>query len=238
MAESRTPGNWNKNPEEYYDSPAPEIVFRGSRFVLTGIFALGEHAAIEKQIESVGGAVVRVPPKQGCYVVVGTLPTQQWVTSDAGRKLLTALEMREGGHPVRIVGEDYFVNALLATQNDPQKNTPTTKQDSSAFWRVTLAAWLTPLAQNYEFNLTKSMVAVHLPGDKGTRICTFRFGYYMFPDSERIVPTSIDIPDLCGFKIDGSQIDNDGNVIDPMHTGKLPDEILEKLKERIGKISA
>lgn len=238
MAEPRSPGTWDKNPEDYYDSPPPEIIFQGSRFILTGVFALGEHDAIEKQVESVGGVVVRVPPKAGAYVVVGTLPTQQWVTSDAGRKLLTALKMREEGHPIRIVGEDYFVQTLLAAQSDPTKSAPATRPDPEAFWRDTLAAWLTPLAQDYEFSLTKSMVVVRLPSKKDARICTFRFGYYKYPDGERIVPTSIDVPELCGWKIDGSQMDYDGNVIDPVHAGKLPDELLKKLKERIDKILA
>lgn len=67
MAEPCTPGTWNKNPEEYYNSPTPEVVFLGSRFILTGVFSLEEHCDVEKEIESVGA------PYSGIFLNAGVM---------------------------------------------------------------------------------------------------------------------------------------------------------------------
>lgn len=226
MAEPRSPGTWGKNPEEYYDSPPPEIVFKGSKFVLTGVFALGEHADIEKQVEGLGGSVTRTPPKNGCYVVVGTLPTLQWVKSDAGRKLITALKLREGGSPIRIVGEDFFVAALLAAQSDPvQRVQP--KKDPGFPWDEMLAAWLAPLIAEglaYEYSMTKAMVAVHLPGKPKERLCTIRFHQYG--------PTSIDIPGIWSDQLPICW-ENGDHSFDAVAEKRLSQDVIRALREKL-----
>lgn len=113
-------GTWSQSPERYYDYPPPSIRFLGNLFILTGIFAYGERKAIEAQIHEVGGRVVHRPTMAGCYVVVGSLPTKDWLTNDAGTKLLDALEMRDQRKgPVFIVSEDHFVAELYKEQQAP-----------------------------------------------------------------------------------------------------------------------
>lgn len=230
MAEQRSPGAWGKSPEEYYDSPPPVITFKGSKFVLTGVFALGEHADIGKQIENVGGSVTRTPPKTGCYVVVGTLPTREWVTSDAGRKLLTALELRQEGNPVCIVGEDTFVTALLAVQNDPTQSVAP-KKEVGFPWEETLAAWLAPLTAEglvYEYSMSKAMVAVHLPGKPKERLCTIRFSPYG--------PTSIDVPRIMSDQLPICW-ENGDHSFDAVVEKRLSLDVIQALREKFNQLA-
>lgn len=103
----------------------------------------------------------------------------QSVTADAGRKLLTALEKREVGFPIRIIGEDHFVHALLAAQNAFWRQQ--TQKTSSFPWDEILAALLAPLREDgvmYEYSISKAMVSVHLPKKPKERLCTIRFGQW------------------------------------------------------------
>lgn len=101
------------------------------------------------------------------------------MTADAGRKLLTALEKREVGFPIRIIGEDHFVHALLAAQNAFWRQQ--TQKTSSFPWDEILAALLAPLREDgvmYEYSISKAMVSVHLPKKPKERLCTIRFGQW------------------------------------------------------------
>lgn len=202
-------------------------MFLGSKFTLTGVLALGEHNDIEKEIESVGGTVLRPPSRSACYVIVGTLPTLQWATADAGRKLLTALEIREVGFPVHIVGEDYFVHALLAAQNAPGRQ-PVQKAPGFP-WDEMLATWLAPLREDgvaYEYSISKAMVSVHLPKKPKERLCTIRFGQYG--------PTSIDIP---GILTDQLPLcwDNGEHYFDAVAEKRLSQDVPRALKEQLNR---
>lgn len=225
MEQFLRPGQWDKDPEQYYDNPLPEITFIGETFVLTGIFALGDRSAVEAQIESVGGTVARVPPKVGCTVVVGTLPSHGWVQNSAGRKLLTALKMREEGHPIRIVGEDYFVNALITVQNDPNYKPP--QKEPGFPWDEMLAAWLAPLREDgvtYEYSISKAMVSVHMPEKPKERLCTIRFNQYE--------PTSIDIPGIRNDQLPFCW-ENGEHCFNAVAEKRLSQDVLRALREKV-----
>jgi len=240
MSQFHTPGQWDKGPEQFFDNPMPPVLFAERRFCLTGVFAFGKRQDVEREIKERGGEVMSKPSKAGCYVVVGTLSAKEWVTPDAGRKLLEAIKLREQQDcPIFIISEDHLMEAILNTQPAPQQ-----KPDPEAFWKDMLEAWLAPLAQHaempfYEVTLTKSMAAVHLPGKKDARICTIRFAILQqYREKDwRIVPSSLDIPGYGAIYIDGSQSDWDGNTIDPVRTRSLPTETLDQLRVRLEKIS-
>jgi hypothetical protein len=182
-----------------------------------------------------GSNVVKNP----CCLVVGSLVTESWIHSTHGRKLEKAVAYRNEGHPVTVISEDHLwseIERLGPAAALPPEQIP----DPRVPWEEWLSAWLSPLAlapEQYEFSVTKAMVAIHLPGNPKSRICAIRFSQHMFPDGMRIVPTSIDVPEQGSTLIDGSGVDRDWNVIDPVNTGSLPAETLEKLKARLEKIT-
>lgn len=175
---SPTPGQWEQGPDQYYDMPPPAVEFYGNSFVLTGIFALGERPAVEKAITDLGGRVSRLPPKSGCYVVVGTLPSKQWIRSDAGRKLLTALELREEGYFVAIISEDHFVEALIKAQNDHTTKPQIDFQPSYVTWEKHLHHWFGPLLEEFPLEICASEKAagytVHPVGKERQWLCRIR----------------------------------------------------------------
>ena len=175
MKQWRTPGQWDKGPEQYYDSPPPEIAFAGETFVLTGVFALGDRPAIEAQICHLGGKVSRKPLKGGSTVVIGALPTLEWGRSDAGRKILQALELREQGHFVSIVSEDVFAKAL----GDAYTTTPLpvsfqyNQRNPEKLFRM----WLAPLEEEFATPLVigagRGGFVAYPEGKKAQWICRF-----------------------------------------------------------------
>lgn len=226
MGGNRVPGSWSVSPEDYYDDPKPKIEFAGGRFILTGVFAFGTKDDIEKELKTVGGTVTRSPSHSECYVVVGTLPTKDWTTKNAGRKLLNALQLRDIEKlPVHIVGEDYFITALLDEQKNPARRPIV---ETSLPWEEMLKDWFAPLQQGvkpiYEFYLTKAMVAVHLPGDPAQRICIIRFSPHG--------PTSIEIP---GGYSDHLPVcwENMETPINVINEKRLSQDILHALEKRM-----
>jgi transcriptional regulator with XRE-family HTH domain len=111
---------------------------------------------------------------------------------------------------------------------------PERKQD--AFWNDLLPAWFAPLTlapEEYEFSVTKAMVAVHLPGKSKLRICAVRYAIY----GDRIEVTSMDIPEQGNVML-SSSIDEEGNLIEAVRTKTLPQRALEMLKKRLDKLLA
>lgn len=47
------------------------------------------------------------------YLVVGNVGNDQWLHSSYGTKIIAAVELRDAGHPIAIIGEDHFLNVLL-----------------------------------------------------------------------------------------------------------------------------
>ncbi|MDL2279049.1 hypothetical protein LJC15_00095 [Desulfovibrio sp. OttesenSCG-928-G11] len=207
-------GVWSTSPERYFDNPAPVIRFASSRFVLTGVFAYGKREDIESQIKALGGSVARAPAKSGCYVIVGTLPSKDWLTTNAGRKLQDALRLRDDEDCfVRIVGEDAFVAALIKAQQEgepfegelPLPPVP---------WSEILESWFSPMRDAdpdfvYEYYSTKSYMVVHSPGKKSNWICRIRY-------DRTGVPFAMQVAGMKGFQ-------------DIFFRRSLPEFLVEKL---------
>lgn len=96
------------------DDPEPSIVHSDRSFVVTGTFTFGARAAVNEEIQRLGGRVAGSPSRKTDFLIVGELGSRDWINSNAGRKILTAVELRDGGHPIAIVSERHWVQHLGA----------------------------------------------------------------------------------------------------------------------------
>ena len=93
------------------DHPPPSLVVAGSRFCLTGTFAFGSRRDCEKEIIKLGGAVGSLT-KQTNYLVIGIYATDSWAHTSFGRKIEKAINMKEKGQEISIIGENHWLNFL------------------------------------------------------------------------------------------------------------------------------
>ena len=94
------------------DKPPPEVEFKGKTFCLTGRFVFGSGLDCEEAILEMGGTVVTAPGKDTDYLVIGELRSPDWVHTSFGRSIERAIELKEQGHPLGIISEEHWVNAL------------------------------------------------------------------------------------------------------------------------------
>lgn len=87
------------------DDPAPSISFTGKSFVVTGTFSFGPRRLVCEAIESRGGEVKPSLTKSVSYLVIGTVGARDWIHSSYGRKIETAVDLRQQGVPIAIVSE-------------------------------------------------------------------------------------------------------------------------------------
>ncbi len=93
------------------DKPEPDISFRKTNFCFTGTFAFGARRDCEASDEAKGASAGSLTQKTN-YLVVGVYATESWAHSSYGRKIEKAVEMREGGTPIAIVGEVHWTKFL------------------------------------------------------------------------------------------------------------------------------
>ncbi|HLD67618.1 MAG TPA: BRCT domain-containing protein [Pseudomonas sp.] len=95
------------------NSPEPELVWDGRLFVFTGIMAYGPRKDCQALVESRGGLIGGGVSKKIHYLVVGSIGNEQWRHSSYGTKIMKAVELREGGSPIAIIGEQQWQRALF-----------------------------------------------------------------------------------------------------------------------------
>lgn len=93
--------------------PEPEIVCEGRMFVFTGTMAFGPRRECERLVKERGADIGSGVSKKVHYLVVGSIGNEQWLHSSYGTKILRAVELREQGTPIAIIGEDYWQRVLL-----------------------------------------------------------------------------------------------------------------------------
>lgn len=94
------------------DDPAPELEFDGHVYVFTGKFALGPRAVCERTVQELGGSCDPRITQRTNYLVLGTFASRDWAHTSYGRKIEQAVEYREKGIPLAIVGEDHWAEAI------------------------------------------------------------------------------------------------------------------------------
>src|SRR5690554_5494054 len=82
------------------------ILFEEKTFCFTGKFVYGSRNKCHLATEALGGICVSSVTRQLDYLVIGALASRDWKHTSFGRKIMRAVELREDGHPVTIIGED------------------------------------------------------------------------------------------------------------------------------------
>lgn len=90
--------------------PPPErIVFEGRLFVITGKFAFGTRTRVFDAIEKRGGAPSDTfPTAESDYLVIGSFASRDWINTNSGRKIERAVELRNRGAKISLIGENHW----------------------------------------------------------------------------------------------------------------------------------
>ncbi|MBF2761400.1 MAG: NAD-dependent DNA ligase [Ectothiorhodospiraceae bacterium AqS1] len=83
-------------------SPAPEIHFPGSNFLLTGTCAFGTRKQCQEEIERRGGINITGVTRKLNYLIL-------WAHETFGRKIEKAMQYRDAGVPLSIVTEEHWL---------------------------------------------------------------------------------------------------------------------------------
>jgi DNA ligase (NAD+) len=97
-----------------FDKPAPDVTFKGRRFLFTGEFDFGSRSQCSKAVISLGGSVAnqKLASRSIDYLVVGNTGNESWSSKTYGNKIESAVLCRkEHGKPA-IVSEDHWLKAL------------------------------------------------------------------------------------------------------------------------------
>ena len=96
-----------------FNMPIPEIIWQERLFVFTGVMAYGPRKDCQALIEERGGLIGGGINKKTHYLVVGSVGNDQWRHSSYGLKIMRAVELRDSGSPVAIIGEHAWQEALF-----------------------------------------------------------------------------------------------------------------------------
>jgi hypothetical protein len=100
------------------DQPPPTIRWGANEvYVFSGRFAYGSRKHCESEAIVRQSVCEENVTKRTTFLVVGTFGSADWAQSNYGRKIQRAIELRSGGSPLHIVGEDRWVQAL---KTDPR----------------------------------------------------------------------------------------------------------------------
>lgn len=94
------------------DRPPPLVIFPRRRFVFTGKFAFGPRTACEEAVEKLGGYCGSSVSLDTHYVVIGTFGSRDWIHTTHGRKIQQAVEYRDAGRDLAIIGEDHWAEMI------------------------------------------------------------------------------------------------------------------------------
>lgn len=92
--------------------PAPDIIFQGNTFCLTGIFATGTRKECESLVSERGGLLAKNPTLKTDYVVIGIVGNNDWIHSSYGRKIERAVEISHQNGHLAIVSEEHWQTFL------------------------------------------------------------------------------------------------------------------------------
>jgi NAD-dependent DNA ligase len=96
------------------DAPAPLVCWQEEVYVFTGRFAYGTRKRCEREVTERGGSCDDNVTRRTSFLVIGTFSSRDWVHSSYGRKIQKAVQLRDSGFSLRIIGEDHWANAISA----------------------------------------------------------------------------------------------------------------------------
>lgn len=88
------------------------ITFENYSFCLTGKFVSGNRKICERLILERGGLVAPDITQKTHYLVLGTFPTRDWITSSYGQKIERALALQQSGFPIQLITEQTWQKFL------------------------------------------------------------------------------------------------------------------------------
>ncbi len=94
------------------DEPPPALAFVGKEYVFTGKMVYGTRRTCEQAVVTRGGTTRSSVTTDTDILVIGTLGSAAWKESTHGTKILRAIELKERGQPLVIVGEAHWVQYL------------------------------------------------------------------------------------------------------------------------------
>jgi NAD-dependent DNA ligase len=105
------------------DVPAPEIIFEGRSFCLTGVFEFsgGNRDQCEEAVRARDGVCWQHPNQDLDYLVIGTFVEDSWAHEGYGRKIEKALECKRTGANCKVVLETHWIEALQKTPELPEE---------------------------------------------------------------------------------------------------------------------
>jgi NAD-dependent DNA ligase len=106
-------GEVTKATELPLDIPPSHIMCPESQFCFTGTFAYGTRKDCEAAVARLGGRCGTLTRATN-YLVIGVYSTGSWKHSSYGLKIEKAMQMKQDGLPIAIVGETHWVEAIRA----------------------------------------------------------------------------------------------------------------------------
>ena len=94
------------------DDPPPAITLPGYSFCLTGKFMYGTRRNCESAVVERGGLIHKYPTCATGFLVIGQLGSRDWIHSSSGRKIERAIEIRQQGHPLKLIHENHWQACL------------------------------------------------------------------------------------------------------------------------------
>ncbi|NCA72062.1 MAG: NAD-dependent DNA ligase [Sphingobacteriia bacterium] len=94
------------------DDPPPSLTFDGWTYCFTGTFACGTRSQVQQVVRSLGAKVCTAPTLKTNIVVIGSIGSRDWIHSSYGRKIESAVAMRERGHRIALVGEEHWYETV------------------------------------------------------------------------------------------------------------------------------
>lgn len=96
-----------------FNCPPPDLTWEGQLFVFTGTMAYGPRKECQRLVEEKGGVIGGSVSKKTNFLVVGSIGNDQWRHSSYGLKIMKAVELRDAGAAIVVVGEDHWQRAVF-----------------------------------------------------------------------------------------------------------------------------
>lgn len=88
------------------------VSLRDANLCLTGEFLFGTRAKCEEVAGLAGAVSYGTVTKKITYLVIGTNVSPNWVHTSYGRKIQQAVGLQQAGHPIKIISERRWLDAI------------------------------------------------------------------------------------------------------------------------------
>ena len=94
-------------------NPFPDVEIENKTFCFTGAFTIGTRKQCENIINDLGGFTKKAPTLNTDYLVIGILGNTDWIHSSYGRKIESAIRLRDEKETgIKIITEEHLIKFL------------------------------------------------------------------------------------------------------------------------------